>query len=479
MFKRLQPQAVWQLVLISLMTVVAPLGLLLYHTTVSLQTLALDSRAVTEDSVAMAQNGRNAKASLIDMERVARQYMVIGDKALVDLFKSASEQFLAPLTEIAQLLGTPEAQALLAEVKEQQRDLQTKLEKEKPNSPALTKEMAEFSSLQRSADRLILQARTFSEDKLHELGRAAAQARENVIQSSLVLAPVTLALIVLFTYLIVRPVRQLKTAIRTLSIGRQKPIELFGPQELVQLAEELNSLQERLSQVEDQKQQFLRHVSHELKTPLASIREGVALLQEEVVGQISHGQREVLHLVNENGRALQQLIENLLSFNRLNFSGQAQKMTFDMSALVEELLHLHWLSLTHKRQIICVGGPPLTLTAERPRLHSALDNLISNAIAYGASEGRIWLEWNIEDDHLILRVTNTGAPIPEAERSRIFEPFYQGSVKRSGAVKGSGIGLSVARDCIQTQGGELKLLTTTGQLVSFAIYLPRTVVSAI
>ncbi|MDN5680596.1 MAG: ATP-binding protein, partial [Ewingella sp.] len=112
--------------------------------------------------------------------------------------------------------------------------------------------------------------------------------------------------------------------------------------------------------------------------------------------------------------------------------------------------------------------------AEQTLLMRVLDNLYSNAVLYGAESGTIWVRSRQSQNQVIIDVANTGNIIPEAEKTMIFEPFYQGSQQRKGAVKGSGLGLSIAQDCIRRMRGELRLVTIDHADVCFRIELPLT-----
>lgn len=95
-----------------------------------------------------------------------------------------------------------------------------------------------------------------------------------------------------------------------------------------------------------------------------------------------------------------------------------------------------------------------------------------HAVHYGAESGNICISSRLQGATVYIDVTNTGTPIPETERAMIFEPFFQGSHQRKGAVKGSGLGLSIARDCIRRMQGELYLVDENAQEVCFRIELP-------
>ena len=113
-----------------------------------------------------------------------------------------------------------------------------------------------------------------------------------------------------------RPIRQIDSAISQLGKGTfSKAIAVRGPTDLVDLGRQLEWLRMRLLELAQERNRFLRHMSHELKTPLASIREGTELLMDGAVGELDSAQREVTTILRDNGIKLQQLIENLLSFS--------------------------------------------------------------------------------------------------------------------------------------------------------------------
>lgn len=110
--------------------------------------------------------------------------------------------------------------------------------------------------------------------------------------------------------------------------------------------------------------------------------------------------------------------------------------------------------------------------AEPMLLMSVLDNLYSNAVHYGTESGNIYIRSFTQGSRMCVDVANTGDPIPDDEKKMIFEPFFQGSHQRKGAVKGSGLGLSIARDCIRRMHGELYISHDDRADVCFRIELP-------
>jgi len=112
--------------------------------------------------------------------------------------------------------------------------------------------------------------------------------------------------------------------------------------------------------------------------------------------------------------------------------------------------------------------------AEPTLLMRVLDNLYSNAVHYGDESGTIWVRTAQSAQQIIIEVANSGSPILDSEKGMIFEPFYQGSQQRKGAVKGSGLGLSIAQDCVLRMQGEIALINVDYAAVCFRISLPLT-----
>ncbi|MFK7975387.1 MAG: ATP-binding protein, partial [Halioglobus sp.] len=312
-----------------------------------------------------------------------------------------------------------------------------------------------------SVDRLLLDNASEAESHIESL----------IFQLSL-LATATLALLLLFALWINKPVKDLKNEIHQLgTAGLSHPIEISGPLEMQALGSELEWLRQGLHESEQQKEQFLRHISHELKTPLSSLREGADLLAEEVTGHLSRQQHEIVAIVRDNGIELQRLIENLIDYNNLPHQ-ELNFESFDVTELWQELLGHYSISLEKKalqlRQTVDVDK----WVADRYKLKTSLDNLISNAVNYTPAGGKIDIVSREQGGTLIIDVANSGEPIPPQDFERVFEPFVQSAAKRTGPIKGSGIGLSVARDCIESQGGSLSLISHESLPICFRLVCP-------
>lgn len=177
-------------------------------------------------------------------------------------------------------------------------------------------------------------------------------------------------------------------------------------------------------------------------------------------------------ILDDSSRNLQKLIEQLLDYNRKLADDEVELESVEITPLVESVVSAHSLPARAKMIHTDVALAVNTCLAEPMLLMSVLDNLYSNAVHYGAESGNIWIRSSLHGSTVYIDVMNTGTPIPEAEQTMIFEPFFQGSHQRKGAVKGSGLGLSIARDCIRRMRGKLYLVDDHAQNVCFRIELP-------
>src|SRR6266850_2005320 len=302
----------------------------------------------------------------------------------------------------------------------------------------------------------------------------AQRAQQKLFWQTLLLVPMTLAVVGVFTYLFGRPIRAIDRAISELGRGTfSRPIAIRGPADLERLAAQLEWLRGRLLDLAQEKNRFLRHMSHELKTPLANIREGTELLMDGAVGELQSSQREVTAILRENGMKLQRLIENLLSFSAWQAKSVGLEVTeFKLRPLVKSVLENQQLTLVAQRVRLDVHIEDLAPLADRGKVRLILDNLLSNAIKFTPRGGTISIHARAEREQLVMDVIDSGPGIPAEERNRIFEAFYQGKTPQGGHVKGTGIGLSVVTEFVNAHSGSIEILEAKAGGAHFRVRLP-------
>ncbi len=214
-------------------------------------------------------------------------------------------------------------------------------------------------------------------------------------------------------------------------------------------------------------------MSHELKTPLANIREGTELLMDGAVGELDSNQREVATILRENGIKLQRMIENLLSFSAWQTSSVAlEQSEFRLRPVVKQVLENQQLTLLSQRVRLDVKVVDVTLVADRSKMRLILENLVSNAVKYSPKGGTIHLRAATREQQLVLDVADNGPGIPKEDREHVFEAFYTGRASKSTAVKGTGIGLSVVLEFVSAHGGTVQIVDGEFPGAHFRITMP-------
>jgi two-component system sensor histidine kinase GlrK len=464
-------------VLIGFFTAVAPLCLAILFTVQALEELSSSQLALTRQVIEVTRQGQQIEAELRELERHIRQYLTLFDPELARLAEEERSHLQQQLNELRARVGDPglDTTGLANSLKNldlAQIDL--------PESTTEPPDTTPYAKYMEDAFEVIKEQRSnlsvWLQNWVDQLLEANAAQTEAVIHSMLMqlsfLAAGTLALLLLFSYWINKPVQDLSKEIDKLgTTGLSHIIKISGPEEVAELGRKLEWLRKRLHEFDQQKAQFQRHISHELKTPLASLREGTDLLAEQVTGHLSQQQREVVYIIRQNAIELQRMIENLVEYNQL----PQQELVFEEIELVnlwQEILSNYLITISQKGLALKVRHKVDRWVADRHKLKTTVDNLLSNAVNYTPEGGEIEVVWRSRSANLIVEVANSGDPIPPADSERVFEPFYQSTAKRTGPIKGSGVGLSVARECIELQGGTLTLVPHKKFPVGFRLICP-------
>jgi two-component system sensor histidine kinase GlrK len=409
------------------------------------------------------------------MERAARQYLVLGDGALRSTHDRAAAEATAHVQALAEAGLAP---ALLAQW-QAQRDA---VARELAGSGAIALRdrnlVQAFRELDGLQDEMAQAVRRFTEARNAEL-QAELEAGRAAVGRLLVGALVLALLIALALALaLARPLRRVEDAIVALGENRfDERIDIRGPADVRQIGRRLDALRQRLAALDADKARFLRHVSHELKTPLAALHEGVALLHDGVAGPLQGRQGEVVHILRDNTATLQHRIEDLLRFNAAAFAAQrlVRKPT-ELGALLAGLVAEQQLLWQGRGLQVQVSGGPLTADVDAALLGSALGNLLVNAIRFSPPGGQIEITLAREGtDSLRIELADQGPGVAEADRQRIFEPFFRGQRQPEDGLPGTGIGLSIVAETVAAHGGQV-ILAPGERGARFCIMLPHALV---
>ena len=454
-----------QLTLGSFVLALIPLIALLWQSQSDLakvgQMTTLETRFVV-DVVSDMQRLDNA---VVDVERSIRQFAVLRNDRVASLSDNAIDQFAVAADNLCQALSVPTTCTRLSEQLNQ---------------------LAEYRAIE---DQLLLNAYLASVgdsvDQLRDDVEAAITERVKVQQDDLnamqakqawstaMLVSVSLLLILMGSQLIVNPVNNLKKIIRIMahSDGQLPPLSRQAPKELIEVEKDLHWLYDRLQQLEHIRTALLRHAAHELKTPLASIKEGCSLLSENVVGELNNSQREVLSLLTASTQRLNTLVEKLLDYNLLLQQAQPKMVQSDVSKLVSACLEDYALAIQDREVEVKITASEVRIDEELFR--RILDNLVSNAVAHGAVGRPINISLYNENDNLVLDVANRGKRIAPESVHTLFEPFIRGTEPRNDNVIGTGLGLSIVADCARLMHGDVRVVDVDYADVCFRVTIPQ------
>lgn len=240
--------------------------------------------------------------------------------------------------------------------------------------------------------------------------------------------------------------------------------------ELSRLVEVINGMLDRLEKSFGQAVRFSADAAHELQTPLTILQgELDDAVQHAAVG--SEEQQRYSNLLEEVQR-LKSVVQKLLILARAD-AGRLNLCLeeMDLSAMVESAAEDAGVMAPHlqvEKQI----APGVIVKADPDLMGQAVRNLLSNAVKYNRDGGIIRFQLSVRDHRAHVTISNTGAPIPERDRERIFDRFYRVDPSRNKALPGSGLGLSLAREIARAHRGEIRLHPSAGNMVSFTLSLP-------
>lgn len=283
-----------------------------------------------------------------------------------------------------------------------------------------------------------------------------------------------------------KPLRELKQAAESLSGSDYSArIQSTGPDEIGALSSAFNEMADRLerdmkeleeknrrlAELQDMKAEFAANVSHELKTPLTSIRGFIDTLRNTEI-QDPTVRRRFLEIIDIEAQRLHQLINDVLQLSeieRLEFD--PEKVHFDMNEIIEETVSLLAGKASERKiEIKWEQTEPLPVLAGKFRIKQILINLLDNAINYNREGGIIWVKVAREPDRMIaLSVRDTGEGIPEEHLPRIFERFYRVDKSHSRELGGTGLGLSIVKHIAQLYGGSAFAESEMGKGSTFTV----------
>jgi two-component system sensor histidine kinase GlrK len=460
--------------LLGLALIAGPLLVAVIDAAIQLRSLAKSSQDLVTEGVRTARLTQSLFADINSLDRTVRLYQVLARPQLLVTYRNTDQRLATTRTELAELLTEEPTRQSLEDFARMHNEIATAVGATPPGSPEFANILSRIDQLNDLANAIAASGNRQIDARLDELQRQTSSTQKRLFWQSALLAPLTLVAILALTLSIGRPLRAIDRAISELGRGTfSRSIEVPGPRDLERLGAQLEWLRLRLLDLAQERNRFLRHMSHELKTPLANIREGAELLMDGAVGPLDNSQREVVAILRDNGIKLHRLIENLLSFS----AWQKESVGLDLSEfrlrpLVKQVLESQQLTVVSQRVRLEVKVDDLMLRADRGKVRLIIENLLSNAIKYSPKGGTVYLHAAKQDTQLMIDVADAGSGIPPEERARVFEAFYTGRPPAGVQVKGTGIGLSVVLEFVNAHGGTIEIVDGVYPGAHFRIRMP-------
>jgi two-component system sensor histidine kinase GlrK len=386
--------------------------------------------------------------------------VILGNRTPLKAYEANRASFQQAVAEFGALQLDAEQRVALTAIISGEAQSYAVLRNPQSAAPDVVLAAGEYVKLSKHAVEIIAHGDWMIDREIEAMQQMAARAQRITFWQMLALVPVALLLAAGFTVLIARPIRQIDAALRRMGGGDfSAPVGVSGPRDLQLLGRRIEWLRHRLTELEQQKNRFLRQVSHELKTPLTALREGSELLSEEVLGKLTSEQQEVAGILRANSIELQRLIEDLLSYGAAEFHRREMRYAnVEMHRVVARVLDDQSLALRARALRIAPHIDDVVLEADFEKMRIMLDNLVSNAAKFAPEGSVVIIESRVVADQLVVEVADEGPGIPPVERERVFDPFYRGRNASGGRMPGSGIGLSIVRDYAQAHGGTVEVV---------------------
>lgn len=468
------PGSFLTLLLLGFSLVSLPMIVALLNATAYVDRLATQSQVAVDQAAEAARGSRVLMEQVTAMERLARQYLILGDAALLADYAKVRGSFKKTTSDMS-LLPLDESQLTeLNKTIEKEQALFEQLENKQDKGAGRRQLTAGYVELSELANSVLNQSNLLIDREVDNMGEAARRTQRSLLWQLAASIPLGILIAVLFAFLIARPIRQIDHAIRQLGSAEfATAIRVHGPADLEYLGQRLEWLRQRLVELEQQKTRFLHHVSHELKTPLTALREGSELLADGSSGALNQQQGEIAEILRHNSLQLQHLIEGLLGYQQaLSSISRLEFRPVDLSEIARTVAEAHKLALAARNLQFRLHLEPALLTADADKLRVVLDNLVSNAVKYSPEGGTISLAVRKEDAKVVIEVDDAGPGIAAEDRERVFDWFFQGKFGHQGRIKGSGLGLAITREFVLAHHGSIEVVAQHAPGAHFRVSLP-------
>ncbi len=281
---------------------------------------------------------------------------------------------------------------------------------------------------------------------------------------------------ILFVLHFLKPLQKISDGIAAIKDGYGDDcLQVNDYSETIQICERFNQMLSRMKVMDDSRQEFVSNVSHELKTPLTSMK-----VLADSINSMPDAPKELYQefmedITNEIERETK-IINDLLSLVKMDkAAADLNVSTINVNELLEQILkRLQPIADKQKVELVLESFRPVTAEVDEVKITLAITNLVENAIKYNRNDGEGWVHVSLNADHqyFYLKVEDSGIGIPEESLEHIYERFYRVDKSHSREIGGTGLGLAITRNSILMHRGAIKVHSVLGEGTTFDVRIP-------
>jgi signal transduction histidine kinase len=290
---------------------------------------------------------------------------------------------------------------------------------------------------------------------------------------TVMLVVIVLMLALIASYVVVIPFRRLKQSVKQVSAGSLAALEPVGYSELTEIVETFNNILAQVNKLDESRQEFVSNVSHELKTPITSIRvlaDSLMTMEDAPLELYKEFMQDISTEIDREAK----IISDLLALVKMDKSAGALNIaTVDMNQLISDILH-RLLPIAGQRgiELVLESFRPVTAEVDETKLTLAITNLVENAIKYNVDNGYVHVSLNADHRYMYIKVQDSGIGIPDDCQDLIFDRFYRVDKARSRETGGTGLGLAITKSVIQMHNGAVRVYSKLGEGTTFSVRIP-------
>ena len=431
-----------------------------------MQSINQDLSQVNFEAAGIVQN---MNQEMFDLEDYSRKYFVLnGDPMYERELGDIRTDFISDLTRLETKARTPREREAIKGLSLSWNEFWLSFGTEKARlnvaADATPEDLPEslqgaLDKIRENTESVMAAVRAGIKEQVDSTAANGARARSVSVTTGALSLLIAIIVAIIVVRAIADPLRQLAQGTRRISKGQfWHRLPADGRDEFADLARDFNLMAQRLAELDDMKKDFVSHVSHELKAPLASMRQVFLLLLQEIAGPLSEQQRRLLQLSSKSAERLAAMVGNLLDVSRMEAGTMEYAMQpHDVTALAQTVADEFEVQANERHiQIKLASDVPVWAECDRDRIVQVIGNLFENALKFSPEGSEIMTKIEQpEKQKLMVSVTDSGSGVPIEHKQKIFEKFHQ--VKRGRKITGQGVGLGLAicKTIVEAHGGKI------------------------